>query len=294
MNIGILVEYSQKHSIGKLEKFASQLITDVKPKLENATGILWSFDITDPSQLAIEDTRRPSDFLDDTIPQMTEGPYDMMHVITDVALATVRNRVDAGFISSVACIAMISTRKLVTTGRKQAMLSLNDESVRYNAATLFLQLVGTVMGLSHTRKGRSKIMSIFEFKPVRKSVPAFTQAEIDQLQRNKERLPERQLRGGSGLESFIFHVLMALRHPKQLFRPLLRNKAILLPLSLPKLVTAVVSPSFILLFTAEIWDVGINMPNSVAIMFAVMSIMGPAFIWLPYSHFFYPGKKKEF
>ena len=110
--------------------------------MKNATGIPWSFDITDPSQLATDAARRPSDFLDDTSLRMTEGPYDMMLVITDVALATVKNRVDAGFTSTVARIAMISTRKLITTGRKQPMLSLNDDRVRCNAATLFLHLVG--------------------------------------------------------------------------------------------------------------------------------------------------------
>lgn len=102
MNIGILIEYSKKHSIKELEQFTRQLTSDVKPKLEIATGILWSFDITDPSQLTTDDTRRPSDFLDDTSLRMAEGPYDMMLVITDVALATVRNRVDAGFLSTVA------------------------------------------------------------------------------------------------------------------------------------------------------------------------------------------------
>ncbi|TXD68284.1 hypothetical protein ESV24_12520 [Aequorivita lipolytica] len=113
------------------------------------------------------------------------------------------------------------------------------------------------------------------------------------MKKGNKQLPERELRGGSGLESFIFHLLMAFRHPKQLFRPLLRNKAILLPLSLPKLVTAAVSPSFILLFTAEIWDVGINMPNSVAIMFAVMSIMGASFYLVTIQSLFLPRKEKR-
>ena len=293
MNIGILIEYSKKELKEELKQFAQQLILDVKSTLEDATDIPWSFDITDSSKLATDNARRPSDFLDDTSLRMTEGPYDMMLVITDVALATVRNRVSAGFTSNVARIAMISTRKLVTTGRKQPMHFLNDESVRYNAATLFLHLVGEILGLSHTKKGHSKIMSTFEFIANRNSVPAFTQAEKDKLQKGKEQMPERELRGGSGLESFMFHLLMSFRHPKQLLRPLLRNKAILLPLSLPRLVTAAVSPSFILLFTAEIWDVGINMPNSVAIIFAVMSIMGASFYLVTIQSLFLPRKEKR-
>ena len=277
----------------ELKEFARQLIIDVKPTLENATGIPWSFDITDPSQLATDAARRPSDFLDDTSLRMTEGPYDMMLVITDVALATVRNRVDAGFTSTVARIAMISTRKLVTTGRKQPMYALNDERVRLNAATLFLHLTGSILGLRSAKKGSFQIMSPFEFRADRKSIPGFTTAEIEELHKGSKELPERELRGGSGLESLMFHLLMAFRHPKQLLRPLLRNKAILLPLSLPKLVTAAVSPSFILLFTAEIWDVGMNMQNSVTIFFAILSIMGASFYLVSIQSLFLPRKEKR-
>lgn len=293
MNIGILIEYSKKQEIEALEQFARQLISDVKPKLENATGMGWSFDITDSSQLATDHTRRPSDFLDDTSLRMAEGPYDMMLVITDVALATVKNRVDAGFISTVARIGMISTRKLITTGRNQPMLSLDDEQVRYNAATLCLNLVGKMVGLSITKNGNSRIMSAYAFIADRQAVPSFTETEKAQLKKDKDQFPERELRGGTGLESLIFHLLMAFRHPKQLIKPLLRNKAILLPLSLPKLVTAAVSPSFILLFTAEIWDVGMNMPNSIAIIFAVMSIMGASFYLVTIQSLFLPRKEKR-
>ncbi len=293
MNVGVLIEYSKKELKEDLKQFAEQLIEDVRFPLQDATGISWSFDITDSSQLVSDKARRPSDFLDDTSLRMAEGPYDMMLVITDVALATVQNRVDAGFTSSVARIAMISTRKLITTGRKQPMLSLNGESVRFNAATLFLNLVGKILGLERTKNKRSPIMSNFEFREDRKAVPVFTESEMNKLQKKKEQLPERELRGGSGLESFIFHLLMSMRHPKQLLQPLLRNKAILLPLSLPRLVTAAVSPAFILLFTAEIWDVGINMQNSVAILFAILSIMGASFYLVTIQSLFLPRKEKR-
>ena len=293
MNIGVLIEYSKKEGEADLEHFARRLITDVQAKLQDATGIAWSFDITDASQLPTDNTRRPSDFLDDTSLRMAEGPYDMMLVITDVALATVKNRVDAGFTSTVARIAMISTRKLITTGRKQPQYALDDARVRLNAAALLLHLTGNILGLRRAPKSRSRVMSTFEFRADRQSVPDFTAAEKAELRRGNEHLPERELRGGSALESLMFHLLMALRHPRQLLRPLLRNRAILIPLSLPKLVTAAVSPSFILLFTAEIWDVGMHMPNSVAIVFAVLSIMGASFYLVTIQSLFLPRKEKR-
>ena len=293
MNIGVLIEYSKKEGIEELKQFARQLIADVQAPLQQATGIVWSFDITDSSQLPTDNTRRPSDFLDDTSLRMAEGPYDMMLVVTDVALATVENRVEAGFTSTVARIAMISTRKLVTTGRKQPRYALDDERVRVNAAALLLHLTGTILGLSRVPQSRSQVMSTFEFRAGRPAVPQFTPAEKAELHRGNEHLPERELRGGSTLESLMFHLLMALRHPRQLLRPLLRNRAILIPLSLPKLVTAAVSPCFILLFTAEIWDVGINMQNSVAIVFAVLSIMGASFYLVTIQSLFLPRKEKR-
>ena len=54
-------------------------------------------------------------------------------------------------------------------------------------------------------------------------MPDFTTAEIEKLNQDKERLPERELRGGNGLESFMFHLLMAFRHPKQLFMTLVKE-----------------------------------------------------------------------
>lgn len=291
MNIGVLIEFGKIQNEISLLAFSRQLVRDVEEELEEATGLRWNFNFTDPSQLPTDNTRRPSDFLDDATLRMAEGPYDLMLVITDVALASQKNRVEAGFTSIVSRNVIISTRKLIMTGRNKPMFSLEDEAVRLNAAALLLRLVGTIMGLR--RRNDSPVMRPFFFQEDRQKIPRFTQSEADQLQRIKDRLPERELRGGSTLETFIFHLLMAFRHPKELLRPLIRNKALFLPLSLPRLVTAAVSPSFILLFTAEIWDVGLHMDNSVAIIFPAITIMAGSFYLVSIQALFLPRKEKR-
>lgn len=95
------------------------------------------------------------------------------------------------------------------------------------------------------------------------------------------------------MESLIFHIMMTLRHPKDVFHPLMRNWAPLLPLSLPSLATAAVAPSFLLVFTAEIWDVGLNMSNQTATIYAVVSILAASFYLVRVQSLFLPREEKR-
>ena len=105
-------------------------------------------------------------------------------------------------------------------------------------------------------------------------------------------MPERELVGGNLMEGLIFHILMASRHPKELIIPLLKNGALLLPLSLPGLATAAVAPSFLLVFTAETWDVGLNMTNQTTTIYALLSILAESFYLVRVQFLFLPRKEK--
>src|SRR5690606_25326971 len=155
MNVGILVAVGQRDQKEDLHKLADQLIQDVKEELETSTGIPWNLEVTDSIQLTTDETRAPSDFLDSASLRMAEGPYDMVSVITDVGLMSRKNQVEAGLSSPVSRISVLSIRKLITTGRKEATLSLGDEKLRYNCAALFLHLTGHLLGLSHDHPVRS-------------------------------------------------------------------------------------------------------------------------------------------
>jgi hypothetical protein len=66
------------------------------------------------------------------------------------------------------------------------------------------------------------------------------------------------------------------RNPGTVARTVLDSRALLLPFSLPRLSTAAVTPTLILVFSAEAWDVGINLSNLTAILFAFGSILAAA------------------
>ena len=293
MNVGVMISCSRSGDKKELRAFAEQLSLDVSPEIEASTGIKWNFHHLEPDDLESDDPRMPSDFLDDASMRMGEGPYDMVLVVTDVALMSRKRTVEAGLASEVSHTLVISTRKLITPSRGKQYFSLDAEVVRWNATALFLHMLGHIGGLSHHRAAESKVMAPFIFQESRKGIPQFNAAERKVLQKRAESLPERELHGGNNLESFIFHLLMGIKHPKSVFMPLIRNGSFLLALSLPGLATAAVAPTFLLIFTAEIWDVGLNMTNQTAAIYAIFSILGATFYLVNVQSLFFPRKEKR-
>ena len=293
MNVGLLVAVGEPDKKEQLLAFSEELILNVKPELEDSSEIPWNFDITDTIALKSDQSVSPSDFLDSASLRMAEGPYDMVCVITDVGLNSRKNRVEAGLASPVTRITVLSTRKLVTTGRKEATLSLEDEKVRANAAVLFLHLTGHLLGLKHRAASESRIMGRMEFDKPPGKIPSYNAEERKSLKRRSSRIPDRELRNGNVLETFIFHILMTFRHPRNFFSPLFSNFALFLPLSLPSLATAAVAPALLLIFTAETWDVGLGMTNVTATIFAVLSIMFASFYLVRVQSLFLPRKEKR-
>ncbi|GAB2771413.1 hypothetical protein [Salinimicrobium soli] len=293
IDVGILIAYSKPENREALKAFVQQLQQDVCPHLEASTNIPWNFDITDEVRLESDVTMRPSDFLDSASQRMAEGPYDLVTVITDVGLMSRKHILVPGLSSSVSRTLVISTRKLTTTGRRQANLELTDPKVRFNSSALFLNLTGQIFGLPEKSGAKKGIMGIKNFDADLKAMPEYSSPEKERLRKKAPSLPDRELREGTWLESFIFHLLMTLRHPKQLFVPLFRNRALFLPLSLPGLATAAVAPAFILIFTAEIWDVGLGMTNFTAILFAVISVLLASFYLVSIQSLFLPRKEKR-
>lgn len=291
MNVGVVLACSRSAVIDEFQSFINQLIADAAPEIASASGIRWFFHQTEPARLESDEPRMPSDFLDDASTRMAEGPFDLIIVVTDVALISRKKKMEAGLASPVSHVLVISTRRLISAPRGKPARSLHSPAVRHNAATLLLNLLGTISGLS--RKIESQIMAPFEFRENRYSTPRFSEPEREALKRQATHLPERELHGGNALESLIFHVLMALKQPRKILQPLLRNRAPLLPLALPGLATAAVAPTFLLVFTAEIWDVGLNMSNRTTAIYATLSILGASFYLVRVQSLFFPRKEKR-
>ncbi len=224
---------------------------------------------------------------------MAEGPYDLMCVITDVGLMSRRNIQVSGLSSTITRIIALSTRQLTSTGKHQKRLKLDLPEVRFNTAALFLHQVGHILGLKDAPAAERGVMSINSFTGELLKVPSFSKKEKKVLLKRAKKAPDRELRNGNDIETFIFHILMTIRHPGNFFWSLIRNKSILLPLSLPGLATAAVAPAIILIFSAEIWDVGLGMSNGTAAFFAIFSIMLASFYLVRVQSLFLPKREKR-
>ncbi len=293
MNVGIMLALNRAADTAGMEAYVRQLSLDAGQEMETGTGIKWNFHLAEPVTLETGTPRGPSQFLDEASMRMAEGPFDLVVVVTDVALLSRKNKAEPGLASQVSRVLVISTRNLVRSQRGEPRRALDAEDVRWNGAALLLHLLGHISGLRRKDRNESEVMAPYMFKEGRRSVPHLNAAERKALRRRSERLPERELHGGNMAEGLIFHILMAFRHPMEVAVPLLRNWALLLPLSLPGLATAAVAPSFLLIFTAEIWDVGLNMPNQIVVLYAVISILGATFYLVRVQSLFLPRKDKR-
>lgn len=90
-----------------------------------------------------------------------------------------------------------------------------------------------------------------------------------------------------------FHLTSAARNPGQVLRAVWRSRAPLLPLSLPGLATAAVAPALILVFTAEIWDVGLHMADAVATSFAAAAVLAATGFLVSVQNLFFPRKDRR-
>lgn len=284
MHCAFLIAKTRNGNIEELKDFITRFTPYVKTEMERTTGIPWHFQIAETIELSNDNPRKPSDFLDSGTLTMAEGPYDLVCVVTDVLLLSRENKIEDGLSSSVTRLMVISARNFFKNEK---------ENLQKNAALLILHMIGHILGLKGSTSFPSRIMNPQIPTESLKSLPQFSEKETKFLKKIAKQAPDRELKNGNFMESFIFHFLMTIRHPKTFFTPLLRNWAILLPLSLPNLATAAVAPSIILIFTAEIWDVGLGMTNATAGFFAIVSIMFASFYLVRVQNLFLPRKEKR-
>ncbi|MBW3624240.1 MAG: hypothetical protein KY468_12610 [Armatimonadetes bacterium] len=292
IHVGLMVAYSPAADTNALHAFAERLMEDVREEISDATGAIWEFHIEDPTQLENDNARRPSDFLDEASLRMAEGPFDIVVVITDVSLASRRRNVVAGLVSPVGRMAVISTRKLLVTPRGKPVRTLESEAVRWNVASLLLHLMGHILGVGHARD-RGDVMAPYAFDEDLDTLRRYGERTREKLQRTSRRIPDTTLTCGNAIQMIGFHLLSVMRHPGHTLLPVIRNRAPLLPLALPGLATAAVAPMFILVFTAEIWDVGLNMPDRVAGLYALVSILAATWYLTSVQNLFFPRNEKR-
>lgn len=274
IDLGVLVAYSPGGDPEALEPFADRMARDATAELRSVTSATWQARLAERVPLPDGRTRRPSEFLDEAALRMVEGPYDLVVVLTDVPLISRSERIVAGLASPVARVAVVSTRKLLIGGRDESPRSLDSEAVERNASTLLLHLLGHVLGADHG-DADGGVMEPFRYDPARRDLPSFDADVGAHLQRIATGVPQEEVSRGP-LRRLGFHVTSALRNPREVAWALRQSRAPLLPFSLPALATAAVAPTLILVFSAETWDVGLNLDDATAVLFAAVSVLAAA------------------
>jgi predicted Zn-dependent protease len=292
VNVGILVATSPGTDPDLLQSFAARMAEDAVDELASSTGITWRFYHEEPAELPDHDQRRPSEFLDRATHRMVEGPYDIVVVVTDVLLVSNREQFVPGLSSPLSRVAVVSTETLRSAPRNKPKYPLDHEAVRWNAATLLIHLVGHVLGARH-RDADGGVMGTFEFASDRTEVPPLDVDVETTLHRMAREIPAAEARPRGSLERMVFHVKSAVGNPGPIAQALVNSRAPLLPLSLPKLSTAAVAPTLVIVFSAESWDVGFHMESVTAGSFAVVSVLAAAVYLMFSQNLSFPRKRHE-
>jgi len=290
VDVGVLVAHAPGTDPARLRTLATQAAEDAVDELATATDVTWRFYLDDAARLADHDPRRPSEFLDRATHRMVQGPYDVVVVVTDLPLVSSRERFVPGLASPLSRVAVVSTRGLSSGPRDQPRRALDDEAIRWNAATLLVHLVGHVLGARH-RDADGGVMEPFRFRPERRAVPPMDADVESRLHRIAEEIPAAEASPRGPVGRLAFHVRSAVRNSREILQALVDSRAPLLPLSLPKLSTAAVAPTLVIVFSAESWDVGFHMGNATAGLFAVASVIAAAVYLLFAQNLTFPRKR---
>ncbi|MDX1661532.1 MAG: hypothetical protein R3326_07055 [Gemmatimonadota bacterium] len=243
-------------------RFVEPLAESVREALDERTSARWIIEIEEPARLPDDDPRSPSDFLDQATLRMAEAGYDLVIVLTNVALVSRRTRVEPILTSPISRIGALSTRGLTGTRSGQATRSLDGPEVVEDARGLVLEVVRRLF-------------------------------ETDDLASAADRFPEEELRRAGPIEGLVFHLRSAFSHASLVARTLGRNRAPLMALSLPTLSTAAVAPALILVFSAETWDVGFGMESWTAAAFAALSVVAATIYLARVQDLFFPRRERR-
>jgi predicted Zn-dependent protease len=293
IHVGVIVAHSPEEDPETLRAFVTDTLDLVQPAIEEATAVGWSFHAEQPIRLTDDRPRPASDVLQEASLRMVDGPYDAILVVTDTAIVSRAEKMVPGLASAPARVMHISTRRLRVSGRGEPLRPMDSPTVRRNAAALVLHLLGHLFGLRHGTTDDG-VMAPFAFDPDRPALPAFSDDDRRRLQTLAPRFPDRHEVDEGIVSDLAFHLTSALRNGSQVLLPVVRSRAPLLPLSLPRLATAALAPAIILVFTAEIWDAGFHMTNSEIWTFAAFSVVASAGYLLMAQRLFLPQKEKRY
>lgn len=291
MQVGVLLALGPGADETEHRSFAQRVSAQVEREMDPLTNLNWSFDHLDPMRLENDEPKLPSAFLDEATFRMAEGAYDIVIVITSSVLISRGKNVQPGLYSPVTRVVAISTRQLRVAGRHLPLLDLQSEQAVETGSSLLMHMIGHIAGLNHA--AADGLMRAYNRNESLRRACAFTPKEQEELHAVAASLPDYEYHRRGWIGTLIFHFFMALRNPVAIFLSLWRSRSIFLSLSLPSLATAAVAPCFLLVFTAEIWDVGFGMSNQTAVIYAIASIIGATVYLTRVQSLFFPRREKR-
>jgi hypothetical protein len=148
---------------------------------------------------------------------------------------------------------------------------------------LLLHLFGHLNGLSVEGHTAANLMADIQHFQDLDANKTFSSEQMDRIRANLEsiadpRMEELGLNKRGKMLSFYTRSVFTNLH--EIFDSLLKAKFWRFPLRLSRLLTAAISSLFILLMTAEAWDVGVNLPWATALGSIIAGVIGPFFFVL--------------
>lgn len=289
LRAALLVVHAPESKAEPLQALAGSIAQTAEREVEAATGVAWEFVRPLPRALDEAKTASVSDFLSKAMTAMSEGLLDLAVVLTDVPISGQDRTLVYGSHSRTARVAVMSTHRLLQDGKAEEARGLGDPAVARNATALALHLVGHIVGLPHQRAG---LMAPFRFDAARPE-PRFSDAERAELRDKARKLPDKTVEDAGLLRAFLFHVESAARNAAEVLRPVLRARALRIPLAMPSMLTAGLIPVIVLVFTAEIWDTALHLTLRGAVAFAVGTLLASSLYVAIVQDLFFPRREKE-
>ena len=229
---------------------------------------------SDPDPTAVQS--EPINLIDLAVADRQAKGWDFVVALTASDLHALSKQYTLGTPSSGLDAAAISTARLDPTAQRSQVRKSDRELILSNRIwALFLHLLGDLVGLPHSDHARSP-MNRPNIPEDLDAVQGYSDAELinlgDLLQEVADLRVEETRESPRSFWRFMLRVIV--RSGDEIWWTIMRNRPWILVWHLSKFTAAAISSLLILLFTAEVWDVGVRLPLLEVLIVLFMTMLG--------------------
>jgi predicted Zn-dependent protease len=214
----------------------------------------------DPDPTAVH--AEPIHLIDLAVVERQSKGWDFVLVFTAADLQALNKQYTFGTPSSGLDAAAISTARLDPAAQRSVVRKSEREAVLSNRIwALFLHLLGDLVGLEHTSRADSPMRVLYVPEDL-DLVRGYSDQELAVLANKLTVVADLRLEETieSPLGRWRFTLKVVMRAGGEIWAAVWRNQPWTLVWHLSKFTAAALSTLLLLLFTAEVWDVGVRMP----------------------------------